>query len=513
MAIGTPVAGNAAYSASGGTSVSPTYPTGIQSTDALVLFVGQKPSTANGGTVTTPSGWTLRDELTAAGGYGTTLGADTGNTNLRVYTKDTVTGSETGTLAVTIGTNNVSWAVVIRVPSGGNGLLYGSSDGSKTAAGASVSVTLAANPGLQTGDVALWGMCIPTDVTTPSQFSAHSISASGATFDTPVELQEPDSATGNDIGGFLAYASVTAGSSSAAPTITATAAGTTTNVRGPLVLLRVREAAATITGSGDLVSDSSSAAGSGAREVPGAGSLASDAATASGTGSIGGATISGSGALSAQAAVVAGTAEREIIEIGSAQAFAAQSAVVVGTATVTPSTVTITGSGGLSSQSATASGTAERTITSAGAITPQSAIVAGSATRVITGFGAALGATASVSGSGKRTVTSAGSGAVSAQASTASGSGTVVPATGTVTGSGALSSQAAIVSGFAERTLKASGSLASQASTTSGAGAVTGQLAGSGGLVAQAATAAGVGERILTGSGAGASQALSLIHI
>ena len=101
MALGTPVAGAAAYSTQGGTTVAPAYPAGILATDAVLLFVGQKPSTANGGTVTTPTGWTLRDELTGAGGYGTTVGIDTGNTNLRVYSWNTPVAGQTGTLSVT----------------------------------------------------------------------------------------------------------------------------------------------------------------------------------------------------------------------------------------------------------------------------------------------------------------------------------------------------------------------------------------------------------------------------
>jgi hypothetical protein len=240
VAFGTPVAGAIAYSAQNGTSVSPSYPAGIQATDQLVLVVGMKPSTANSGTVTRAD-WTLRGSLTAAGGYGTTLGADTGNTNLWIFTKNTVTGSESGTLAVTLATNNVSWAFIVRIPTGGGAVSYGSSSGGDTTAG-NVSVTLSANPGLTAGDLALWAMCIPTDITTPTQFSAHAITAAGATFATATEINEPDSGTGNDIGGFSAWTTVSSGTASAAPTVTATAGGTTTNVRGPLVLVRFREA-------------------------------------------------------------------------------------------------------------------------------------------------------------------------------------------------------------------------------------------------------------------------------
>ena len=245
MALGTPTAAAVAYSASGGTSVAPAYPTGLAAGDVIVMFVGQKPSTANGGTVTTPTGWTLQDSLTGAGGYGTTLGADTGNTNLFVYTKDTVTGSETGNLSVTLGTNNVTWAFMVRVPTGTGTISYGTADGQRTTTPTSpMSIALtngASATNFQAGDLALWAMCIPTDVTTPSQFSAESITATGATFGTAVEFNEPDSTTGNDIGGYSAYASVSSGSSTTAPTVTTNITGTLTNVRGPVVLLRVRE--------------------------------------------------------------------------------------------------------------------------------------------------------------------------------------------------------------------------------------------------------------------------------
>ena len=250
MALGTPVSAAAAYSASGGTTVQPAFPAGILTTDVVLLIVGQKPSTANGGTVTTPAGWTLREELTGAGGYGTTLGADTGNTNLRVYTWDAPVAGQTGVQPVTVAVNNVAWAFMVRVPTGGGAKSYGSADGQRTTTPTSpMSIALtngATATNFQNGDLAIWAMCIPTDVTTPTQFSAQAITATGATFGTATEFNEPDSAVGNDIGGYSAWARVTAGSSTTAPTVTSTLAGTLTNVRGPVVLLRVREAAATV---------------------------------------------------------------------------------------------------------------------------------------------------------------------------------------------------------------------------------------------------------------------------
>lgn len=257
MALGTPTDGGAAYSAAGGggTTVTPAYPTGIQANDVLVLIVGMKPSTANGGTVTTPTSpnWTLRETLTGAGGYGTTLGADTGNTNLWIFTKDTVDGTETGNLTVTVGTNNVCWGIIVRIPGGGGtSFSYGTADGSRTTAPTSGTAftTLLTNgttaPNLQSGDIAIWAMCIPTDVLN-NGFTAPTISSTGTTFGTPVELEEPDSGNGNDIGGYVAYALATAGSSTAAPTVGVTATGTVTNVRGPIALIRVRDTSQTLT--------------------------------------------------------------------------------------------------------------------------------------------------------------------------------------------------------------------------------------------------------------------------
>lgn len=249
MALGTPVAGAVVYRGSGGFLISPTYPAGILSTDVVLLFLGQKPTTANGGSVNAiPAGWTLREELLAAGGYGTTLGVDTGNTNLWVFSQDAPVTGQTGSVTVTVGGNNVAWGFIVRIPTGGGALGYGSATGQQTTTPTSpMSIALtngATATDFATGDIAIWAMCIPTAVTTPNQFSAQAVTATGAVFATAVELREPDSTLSNDIGGYSAYAFVDSGSSTTAPTVVTNVAGTLTNVRGPVVLLRVREVVA-----------------------------------------------------------------------------------------------------------------------------------------------------------------------------------------------------------------------------------------------------------------------------
>lgn len=249
MSISALVWGTTQYSAQNGGSVAPSYPSGITAGQKLLLVIGMKPSTANSGSVTTPSGWTAEGSITGAGGYGTTLGADTGNTNLFVFSKD-ANGTESGTLSVTVANNNVCWGKIARVPVGSKpGFSIAMTTGSDTTAG-NVSITGAANPGVTAGDRVVCAMCIPTDVTTPAQFSAHAITQTGITFGTVSEIEEQDSATGNDIGGFITETPVNSGTASAAPTFTATAGGTTTNVRGPGVFIRIRDVALVRQGTG-----------------------------------------------------------------------------------------------------------------------------------------------------------------------------------------------------------------------------------------------------------------------
>ena len=239
--------GGPAYSAASGASVAAPFPASIASGNALIAFVHQKPATANGGGCTTPTGWNLLGSITGAGGYGATLGADTGNTNLFVYTREAA-GTESGTQTFNLSDNNVSAAIIHRLskPSG-NTWSFAMATGSDTSAG-SVSITFGSDPGVIAGDVTLVAFGIPTDVTTPTQFSAEAITQTGVTYGTVTEVEEWDTTNGNDLGGVTCYATATAGTSSAAPVFTATAGGTTTNVRGPGVFVRVRSASSAVTG-------------------------------------------------------------------------------------------------------------------------------------------------------------------------------------------------------------------------------------------------------------------------
>jgi hypothetical protein len=299
-------AGTIAYSSSGGTSVAPAYPSGIQAGDALILFVHQKPSTANGGTVTTPSGWTLLGSLTGAGGYSSTLGADTGNTNVFVYYKTTVSGSETGTQSVTVGTNGVCSAQIHRISpnSSGSTWSYAMATGSRTTGSASTSITFGTDPGVAAKDLCVCYFGIPTDVTVPNQFSAEAFSQTGITWGTVTEANEPVTATGNDLGGVVCYAQAVSGTSSAAPVFSTTAGGTVTNVRGPAAFVRVREVSSGVTVSpGGIASGEawgSPTVGTGAVAVS-PGGISSSEAWGSATVSVGAVAVSPGGIASGEA--------------------------------------------------------------------------------------------------------------------------------------------------------------------------------------------------------------------
>lgn len=250
MPVSVASAGSVAYSAASGTSVAPPYPPTVAN-DILILFVGQKPSVANSGSVTTPAGWNPLGSLTGAGGYGTTLGADTGNTNLFAYAAF-ATGTESGSLTVTVGTNNVCWAQIVNVRLGGFDSLSfaGLTSGSDTVAGP-VSVTVGSQA-WAAGDLALWAFCAPTDVNAGAEYSAHQISETGLGFSAATAIAEAATANGNDIGGYTAYATILSGSGTVAPTFAALAAASSTNIRGPGLVVRIAATTATARG-GDFL--------------------------------------------------------------------------------------------------------------------------------------------------------------------------------------------------------------------------------------------------------------------
>jgi hypothetical protein len=226
---------------SGTATISPTYATAVPdpNNDMHIVIVAQKSTSASGGTITFPDGWTKEGEILGAGGYASQAD-DTGNVDIAMGVKNSVVGTESGSIDVTLGSYNTAWAMQVRCNKGGSGPWnYASTTGSDVSGG-NLSVVYDSAIDLEPGDLLLIGWAQATDVTTPSQFTSQAISADGITFGEVTVLAEPDSSTGADIGGWVGYVRVLSGSGNVVPTFSAVAGGTTTNVRGGSVLLRLR---------------------------------------------------------------------------------------------------------------------------------------------------------------------------------------------------------------------------------------------------------------------------------
>jgi len=228
----------------GTTSVTPALPGTLANGDIVLIYVGNKPDTS---TPTTPANWNLAG--TIAGGTGS-QGIDTGPVRTTVFwrIKD-ASWSTMPAISITSNSSAVAQAFVYRNASG----LWdiAASGGADTTTGTAWSVTTAADPGFAAGDWAFVASTLPTDVGAGAQFASESISATGiSVWGTMTERAEQNTSSGNDLGGFVFDRPVTTGTSSAAPVVTATASGTTTNVAGTSLVVRLREVTA-ISSAGD----------------------------------------------------------------------------------------------------------------------------------------------------------------------------------------------------------------------------------------------------------------------
>lgn len=455
----------------------PSYPSGVSRLSELYIVTYNKPSTANAATTPTASGWTVVGTINGVtdgdtGGYTTTLGADTGNMNLWVMKKDTVTGTESGTVTVTHGGSNHAGAAIIRYErSSPMRTVDAMATGKDTSAGnvsiVTGSIDIRATEALRGVDQILAGMVIPTDVTTPSQFSAEALAQTGTTFGTVTEQVEMDSTSGNDSGGFLVTAPVSSGSGTGAVTLTATAGGTTTNVRGPGFVLRVRAGegalAPPIHGSGSAHD---------ATVNTGAGGTSANATVASATGSASGATTS-----------IAPTSGSSA---GSGTAQTAQASIkptsIVSSATGTSTTATTSIAAGTGSAGGTGSSSSPGGSVSTSAGVAQATGTANDATPTRAGNPLAGAASGTGSANSSTTLVNPGSGSSSGSGSANGGQGSIAP-TAVVSSASGSASNATI------STAAATSASASEASASGTGQSATIKIATGAGSASSAGTA------------------------
>lgn len=219
------------------------YPTDLMAGDNIILGVAIKPDTA---TVTAPTGFTAVSNGETAGGGGVT-GVDAGPTRLALFTRE-ADGSESGSVTITLANSpSGSWGMMVNAEkASGYTWSVAGANGTDTTTGTPFTAAMGTDPGLDVDDLVYVFGSIPTDVTTPAQFSSETLTGSGFTA-TVTEIAEPETTQGNDLGGVVCRASVDTGPSSGVATFSATAGGTTTNVRGPIVIVRLRATATTTT--------------------------------------------------------------------------------------------------------------------------------------------------------------------------------------------------------------------------------------------------------------------------
>lgn len=184
-----------------------------------------------------PAGWT--NVLDLEGGTGT-WGVDTGTRRVTIFRKDTVTGSESGTVTVSLAgtTANTLRAVIVRIESAiGATVGLASSTGDDTTRATSFSVTGSTAIDMAAGDLLLYA--ISTDIDTATHAS-QALTASGLTF-TRTNRATTAVTNGNDHRQVIETATMT-GSGTSAPTYAATLSVAGSGVAG---FLRIREVADT----------------------------------------------------------------------------------------------------------------------------------------------------------------------------------------------------------------------------------------------------------------------------
>lgn len=218
----------------GTVDAAPSYPAGIVAGDAVFLGAAWKDETATAPTLT---GFTkVVDQVIGTG----VDGAGTGQQRLVVYRKDTVTGSESGSVTVTpSGSVNVvsacfivwskteaSWDIVYD---------YGDDNTNATNLSADSQTTIP----LTTDDV----MLVCATHTANSNMGSSTVNTTGITYGSAVEHADTGTSNGNDQRFSWISRPVTAGTASSVTTFTSTIAVAT---NGGVAFIRLRETAGSL---------------------------------------------------------------------------------------------------------------------------------------------------------------------------------------------------------------------------------------------------------------------------
>lgn len=230
--------GAAGTAASGTTSCTPAYPTGVSALTSKILCAVTGRSNTADTAFTMPAGWTKIGSSELESGTGT-WGVGTGTRRVTFFRKDATVGDETGTVTVSLTgtTANTLRATIFRVEvTSGYGIEYEATTGADTTNGTGFSAT-GGSIDFAPGD--LLAILVAQNIDSGTQ-SAKAIAASGVTFGTRTNRASAAVTNGNDHRHILDTVPVSSGTATAAPTYayTISAAGS-----GPVAFLRMREVA------------------------------------------------------------------------------------------------------------------------------------------------------------------------------------------------------------------------------------------------------------------------------
>jgi hypothetical protein len=234
--------GLGAYSANTGPTPSATGG-GPAAGDRSVMFVSAKyAGTAVIGAVTN---WT---EIARASGGIPGTGNDAGATEIVAYVRD---GAFSGAQAVDV-TGQQNYMAVIATFTrtlGAWAALASAAGDDATGASAVFSAVCTTNPGATAGDALVAGTAIPTDL--GSALASGSINGTGISAGTAVWSTYAETATGTDAAAAAIVRTGFTGTLTAAPTVAITYTGAA-NTYGPALLVRLRDEAASVSGTVDV---------------------------------------------------------------------------------------------------------------------------------------------------------------------------------------------------------------------------------------------------------------------
>lgn len=213
------------------------YPAGASAGQLAILQVASgHPSDSQ---PITPSGWTLAGSFDGGGG---TFGSGTGPRRVTMFVRELAGSDAQPTTAIPAGSSGsvITGAIVLLSRSAGTGWRWAWEAGEDTVSGTSFSAPCSTAATWTPGDFVWLGFSLPSSTTgIPTQ----GITATGITFGTTTGRLSSGAAIGNGVRIGSASTSVSSGSATAMPTITATLGASTTGVAGAL---RIREASSDV---------------------------------------------------------------------------------------------------------------------------------------------------------------------------------------------------------------------------------------------------------------------------